>query len=89
MAIAYCLLGLTDYLPPKEIYPKAKAFALKAIEIDPATADAHVVLATVKMFYDWDWEGAESAFRRAIESESQQRTCEGAIRISSSMSLGE
>jgi Tfp pilus assembly protein PilF len=41
--------------------------ALKAIEIDPTTADAHAVLATVKLNYDWDWEGAESAFRKAIE----------------------
>jgi len=67
MAFAYHVLGFMDYLPPKEVYPKAKALALKAIEIDPTTAEAHVVLATVKLFYDWDWEGAESAFRRAIE----------------------
>jgi TolB-like protein/Tfp pilus assembly protein PilF len=67
MALVYYLLGWTDYLPPKDVYPKSRAFALKAIEIDPTTADAHVVLATVKQSYDWDWEGAESAFKRAIE----------------------
>jgi tetratricopeptide (TPR) repeat protein len=67
MAFAYHLLGFMDYLPPKEVYPTAKALALKAIEIDPTTAEAHVVLATVKLYYDWDWEGAENAFRRAIE----------------------
>ena len=64
---AYNVLSLMDYLPPKDVYPKARAFALKAIEIDPATAEAHAVLATVKQSYDWDWEGAESEFRRAIE----------------------
>ena len=64
---AYHVLGLLSYLPQREVYPKAKAFALKAIEIDPITAEAYVVLAVVKQFYDWDWEGAESAFRRAIE----------------------
>jgi serine/threonine protein kinase len=67
MAIAYYFLGWMDYLPPKDVYPKARAFAQKAIEIDPTTADAHAVLATVKSFYDWDWEGAGNAFRRAIE----------------------
>ena len=66
-ALAYHLLGLMYYLPPADAYPKARAFAQKAIEIDPTAADAHAVLATVKSFYDWDWEGAESAFRRAIE----------------------
>jgi eukaryotic-like serine/threonine-protein kinase len=67
MAIAYYFLGWMYYLPPKDVYPKARAFAQKAIEIDPSTADAHAVLATVKSFYNCDWEEAGSAFRRAIE----------------------
>jgi TolB-like protein/Tfp pilus assembly protein PilF len=67
LAVAYYNLGLLDFLPPKDAYPKAKSFALKALEIDPTTAEAHAVLAMVKLNYDWDWEGAESAFRRAIE----------------------
>jgi serine/threonine-protein kinase len=66
MAVAYHLLGLVAHLPPGDVYPKAEALALKAIEIDPSSADAHAVLATVRLNYDWDWEGAESAFRRAI-----------------------
>jgi TolB-like protein/Flp pilus assembly protein TadD len=67
MALSYHLLGFMNYLPPREVYPKARTLALKAIEIDPATADAHVALAAVEQDYDWDWEAAESAFRRAIE----------------------
>jgi serine/threonine-protein kinase len=66
MATAYYLLGFMDYLPAGDANPKARAFALKAIEIDATDADAHAVLATVKQNYDWDWEGAESAYRRAI-----------------------
>jgi TolB-like protein/Tfp pilus assembly protein PilF len=63
---AYHYLGLLDCLPSGDVYPKAREFALRAIELDPTTADAHVVLATVKLMYDWDWEGAESAYKRAI-----------------------
>jgi serine/threonine protein kinase/Tfp pilus assembly protein PilF len=66
-ASAYYLLGLYRHLPHRDAYPKASAFAQKAIEIDPTSAEAHAVLATVKLNHDWDWEGAASAFRRAIQ----------------------
>ena len=65
--MAYSLLGMTDYLPPKDVYRKAREFALKAIEIDPTTSEAHAILASVKLLCDWDWEGAERAFKKAIE----------------------
>jgi tetratricopeptide (TPR) repeat protein len=46
--------------------PKARAAALKALELDSGLAEAHCSLAFVKMFYDWDWAGAESEFRRTL-----------------------
>jgi len=67
MAVAYHILGLLDHLPSRDVYPKARASALKAIEIDPNAADAYAVLATVNLNYDWDWEAAESAHRKAIQ----------------------
>jgi Tfp pilus assembly protein PilF len=54
-------------LPPGEGRPKAKAAALKALEIDPELSEAYAALALVKHEYEWDWVGAEKEFRRAIE----------------------
>jgi len=56
-------MGLT---PPQEAGPKAKAAALKALELDDTLAEAYYALAYVKEFTDWDWPGTEAAFRRAI-----------------------
>ena len=53
--------------PPHEVMPKAKAAALTAVRLDDTLPEAHVMLGLVKMQYDWDWEGAEREFRRAIE----------------------
>lgn len=54
-------------LPPKEKMPLARQSALKAIELDDTLADPHSELGRVKQQYDWDWEGAEKEFTRAIE----------------------
>jgi TolB-like protein/Tfp pilus assembly protein PilF len=54
-------------LKPREAFPKAKAAALKAIELDATLAEAHASLAYIKEAYDWDWEGAERDYRRAIQ----------------------
>jgi len=53
--------------PPREVFPKAKAAALKALELDETLAEAHLALAYVREGYDWDWDGAERAYQRAIE----------------------
>jgi TolB-like protein/predicted Ser/Thr protein kinase len=55
------------YTPPREAAPKAKAAALKAVELDNTLAQAHSSLAAVDCFYEWDWAGAGVEFRRAIE----------------------
>src|SRR4029077_20664024 len=54
------------YLPPRDCFPKAKAAATKALELDNALAEAHAALAYATIF-DWDWVGAEREFKRAIE----------------------
>jgi TolB-like protein/Flp pilus assembly protein TadD len=69
LADSYALPGIAEYgmLPPREAMPRAKAAALRALEIDGTLAEAQTTLAHVCAFYDWDWGGAEREFRRAIE----------------------
>jgi len=70
LADAYDLLAAPDAsgaMPANEAMPKAKAAALKALEIDGALAEPHVSLAHVKYYYDRDWAGAEREYKRAIE----------------------
>lgn len=64
LAVAYGGLGIYRDIAA---YPKAKASALKALEIDNSLAEAHTTLAWAKFTYDWDAAAAEREFRRAIE----------------------
>lgn len=54
-------------LVPKDFLPEARDAALKALQLDPNLAEAHTSLANVRMVLDWDWNGAESEFKRAIQ----------------------
>jgi len=71
-ALAYT--GLADsyyrlsnqHLSPRLTLPKAKAAAMRALEIDPTLPEAHASIAILKMRYDWDWQGAECEFEKAI-----------------------
>ncbi len=55
------------YVPPREAMPKARAAALRALELDETLGEAHASLGLVKAQYDWDWPGAGEEFRRAID----------------------
>jgi adenylate cyclase len=67
LADSYAALGGDWlYLPPSESFPKAKAAAIKALELDDTLAEGHAALAYAT-FFDWDWPGAEREFKRAIE----------------------
>jgi tetratricopeptide (TPR) repeat protein len=57
------------FLPQPQMVPLIRAAAEKALALDPNLADAHLSLGGVKMTYDWDWQGAEREYRRAIELE--------------------
>jgi serine/threonine protein kinase/Tfp pilus assembly protein PilF len=46
---------------------KSREAARRAIEIDETLSEAHSSMATARLFYDWDWAGAEASFKRAIE----------------------
>jgi len=66
--LADCYGVLTMYRPvaPEEVYPKAKAAAMKALELDESLAEAHAALACILENYEWDWAGAERESRRAV-----------------------
>ncbi len=70
LADTYNLIGGPEAggdMPPNEMFPKAKAAALKALEIDETLAQAHVSLAHTMYFYDRNWQGAEREYQKAIE----------------------
>jgi tetratricopeptide (TPR) repeat protein len=54
-------------MSPDEAYPRARAAAMRAVELDPDLGEAHCVVAYGKFVYDLDWVGAETDFKRAIE----------------------
>ena len=70
LAACYGTLPFTSGFPPREAFRRARAALLHAIELDDFIAEAHESLAGVKFWHDWDWDGAEREFRRAIELDS-------------------
>jgi serine/threonine protein kinase/tetratricopeptide (TPR) repeat protein len=66
MADCFISMATNIPLPPRDTMPKAKAAAMRAIEIDDGVAEAWASLGAVRWWFDWDWEGAEEAYRRAI-----------------------
>ncbi len=67
LADSYAILYAYAGLPSRETFPKAKAAALKALEIDNTLAQAHATLAFTHQLFDWDFSAAEKEYRRAIE----------------------
>ena len=67
LADSYNVLSTNAVLPPKDAFPKAKEAAQKALALDDTLAEAHTSLAFIKTVYEWDWQGAEREFKRAIE----------------------
>jgi len=65
--IAKAWLWLADaYVPPLEAYPKVRDAAVRALKLDDQEAEAHVYLAESKRILDWDLDGAEAEFNRAV-----------------------
>lgn len=67
LAEGYRRFSLTSDVPSNEAMPKAKAAALRAIELDETLAEAHTALGFINFWYDWDWEAAEKHLLRALE----------------------
>jgi TolB-like protein/Flp pilus assembly protein TadD len=64
---SYKLPATYSLVPTREGYPRAKAAAQKALQIDESLAAAHTALGDIAASYDWDWTTAEREFKRAIE----------------------
>jgi len=67
LADCYNVFGFYGIQPPKDAFSKAKAAAQKALEIDQSLAEAHTSLAYAKLYYDWDWPGAEKEFKLSLQ----------------------
>lgn len=67
LADCYIMAGFYDHLPPADAFPQAKTAALKALEIDDQLAEAHISLAAIRTFYEWDWLDAERDFKQGIK----------------------
>ena len=67
LADAYIYKMSDVHESPVEATVKARAAAMKALELDESLAEAHTSLAMIKLAYDWDWTGAESELKRAME----------------------
>ncbi|MBV9928906.1 MAG: winged helix-turn-helix domain-containing protein [Acidobacteria bacterium] len=76
LADAYSVLGNYRYgtTPPEECFVRARAAALKAVEVDDELSEAHASLALIKAYQEMDAEGAEREFRRAIELDTAYAT---------------
>lgn len=62
----YNLLGYYNTQRPTQAYPRAKAAAGRALEIDPTMAEAHASIGYTQLFFDRDWSAAEHSFKEAI-----------------------
>ena len=67
LADCYTLRSDYGFLPSKEGYALARGFVTLALKNDDSLAEAHTSLASIKAVTDWDWQGAENEYRRAIE----------------------
>jgi len=67
LADTYNFLGESGYVAPLDVWQNAKSAAMQAVKLDDTLAEAHISLGLVRESYDWDWPGAESEFKRAIQ----------------------
>jgi serine/threonine protein kinase len=66
LADSYVLLGWNSYLPPNEAFPKGKVAAMEALRLDPDLGEAHMSLAGVLWLHDWQWQEAQTEFKRSL-----------------------
>jgi adenylate cyclase len=67
LADSYALLSWYGELPPRKAGPVAKSAATKALELDKELGEAHASLGLIRFWYEWDWRGAETEFKNALE----------------------
>jgi TolB-like protein/tetratricopeptide (TPR) repeat protein len=66
LAVALDLADHFRIIPGWQAFPRAKAAAIKALELNDSLPEAHNALAFAKHSLDWDWAGAEQSYQRAM-----------------------
>ena len=66
LAQASGVAGFFGYVPPSQAFAEMKAYAARALALDPGLAEAHACTGAVRLFYEWDWNAAEQCFLRAL-----------------------
>ncbi len=66
-AEALAVLGFHEFAPPGDAFPKARASARRALELDSKLGEAHAVLGYYALHHEWDWASSERHFRKALE----------------------
>ncbi len=74
MGASYVQLGYGSLIRPDDAFPKARAAAQRALELDSTLAEPHATLAFVNMYYDWDWPAAERNFQLAVRRDPKYAT---------------
>ncbi|MGH7632568.1 MAG: protein kinase domain-containing protein [Gemmatimonadaceae bacterium] len=67
VAMALTELGESGAIVPEQAYPRARAAVARALALDPELGDAHTTAGYLKYVYEFDWDGAEKEFKRALE----------------------
>ncbi len=75
LATAWGLFGFFGYLPKSVTLPKVYPYLNKALELDPNSAKAHYVAASLAVWTEWDWEKGEREFLRSIELDPNDALC--------------
>jgi eukaryotic-like serine/threonine-protein kinase len=66
LADSFVMLGFAQALPPRDILPKVKAAARRAVELDPTLADPHATLGYAAGLFEWDWDTAQRELEEAM-----------------------
>ncbi|HTG27332.1 MAG TPA: winged helix-turn-helix domain-containing protein [Methylomirabilota bacterium] len=74
LADTFALMSSWSFMPQTEAMPKARAAALRGLQLDDSLAEAHTSLALIAENYDYDWQTAEKEYRRAIQLDPQYAT---------------
>ncbi|MGI9103272.1 MAG: adenylate/guanylate cyclase domain-containing protein [Terriglobales bacterium] len=69
LAAARSRLADSGYVPLDRTYAQARQAAARALELDPDFAEAHAAMGSIQQRYDWDWTGADSSYKKALELE--------------------
>jgi Tfp pilus assembly protein PilF len=65
--MATALVLKSGFSLPKDVFPLAQAAAQHALELDPSLPEAHAMLGVLRLYYQWDWPGAETEMTRALD----------------------